>query len=942
MRLGSIQSLAFAFVVGVALGHVTRPAPVIPAVFGVAATAAGAWLMRARRARATWVARQALSSRSPVGGLVLVCLGFGAAGALMAAVAWRSVGPGPADVGSPGSGGGASKWVVVAGTVVSEPRPTTAGYSFLLEVPEPGPYWRTGERFYVSVRTAKAGGVPAGGSDARGAAGGPQATVTGGAAGRAGFESGAEVEVRGFLSRPRPPGNPGEFDFPRYLAVLGVRYVVNPIAEPIVLRAGSTGFATACRGARNAMMAGVGEVLSERDAALLAGLLFGDTSRLPEDVARDFRRAGVYHILAVSGSNVAFVAGGFWFAVRPLLRLTRRRGRAAERAAWPLTALVLAAYAVMTGLGPSVLRATLMAEAGLVYLWLGRRRDPVGPLCLAALIMLFRQPLALLDPGFQLSFAATLGLILIHPVLWRSLGERLVSRAGERLRRPARAVAEVTSVSLAAQAAVIPVLAWHFGEVSLAGIVANTVVVPCSGFAVTAGLAAGVVHLAGPVGHVVSLPLFRVTSALLRVTTATAGLTAHLPFASVITGAPAWWIVVAYYLALAWVVRGAADPGARGAEVGRAGHRAGYPAGGRADPRAGYPAGGRATRRAVLVGVTALALGLGRLAAAAVLPAAPTVAFLDVGQGDAIFLDFPGGRVLIDGGPAGAGEDVIGPFLRHRGVGVLAAVIVTHAHGDHVGGLLELLQDPGISVGEIVLAPVGWPGASAGDPAGQGSEASAPGAGTATPAAEFLDAAARRGIPVREVSAGATLRLGRGGYRLSVLWPYAAGSGPYAASTAQVPAARPELAGALPAEAGDTRSASSRENDDSLVLLLEGGPVDFLFPGDLESTGERALLDRWTEAVSPGLVLKVGHHGSGYSTSQPFLEATHPGLAVVSVGTNTFGHPSAETLDRLAAAQAFVFITQDDGAVLCTLGGGSVLATGYRSRRVVRLGPPSE
>ncbi|HCW51848.1 MAG TPA: hypothetical protein DGR79_07295 [Clostridiales bacterium] len=657
-------------------------------------------------------------------------------------------------------------------------------------------------------------------------------------------------------------------------------------------------FAGLCRAARERLRAAVAANLPAEQAALLDGLLFGDTSRLPPETVRDFRRSGVFHILAVSGSNVAFVAGGFWLFARPFLGVLGLRGRRREAVLWPATALVLAGYAVMTGLGPSVVRATLMAEAGLLYLWLGRRRDVTGPLCLAALVMLCRRPLIILDPGFQLSYAATLGILYIYPHLWRR-GRRSGGSG-----RIASVVLQAVLVSAAAQAAVAPVLAWHFGEVSLAGLLANAAVVPLSGLALTAGLGAGLISClagaaAGPVGQALAAPAFAAASVLLRLMAGSAGVFASLPLASVITGRPALWGVVLYYLALVWVVRGAGRD--------------------------------RAGRRVLLCVLVAVAAGTGAAAADAVAGALAArgggspgleVVFLDVGQGDSVLVLFPGGKsLLVDGGPAGAGERVVLPYLRWRGVRRIDWVVVSHLHDDHIGGLVEVVADPSLAVGEVVVAAGGFR---------CGEER--------TPMAEaLLEAVRARGIPVREVRPGDRL-VSPEGVTAAVLWPPAGGLG----------------AGARQAEG---YSPSSLENDRSLVLRLVSGPASFLLPGDLEETGERALLAFLGEAggrvlgrparsggggpAAPSsgtgaldvLVLKVGHHGSANATSEEFLAAVTPACAVVCAGPNPFGHPAPETLSRLKEAGTVVFVTRDDGAVTFDVRGRVVCVRTFLSGR---------
>lgn len=864
--LPPLFTLTAAYLVGIVAGHITRPAPAVALALG------GAALLLAVVAR-----------RRPGAVRALVLVAALSAGTLAAGAAWAALEPVTE-----------SRWAVLEGRVVSDPRPTANGWRSIVRTSAAGHSWQAGERVWVTW--------PDGGDRP--------------------IEAGDLVRAEGRLAGPGPASNPGQPDFALYLASAGVRHILRARVPPEVLARASPGAPGAlCRRLRDRVLAYLDRALPPSEAGLLAGLLFGDVDRLDDDLAADFRRAGVYHILAVSGSNVAFVAWGFWLVCRPALRLAGLRGPRAERTAWPLTAVVLVGYAVMCGHGPAVTRATLMAEAGLVYLWLGRRRDPRGTLALAALVMLIPRPLLILDVGFVLSFTATLGLLTVYPVLRDRVGRPLLSRLGPTWRRPAASVLEATLVSAAAQAAVLPVLAAQFGEVSLAGLLANAAVVPLSGLAVTVGLGAGVLGLAGTVGAWAAKPLVFVTWLLLRAATVAARAFASLPLATIVTGAPPAWVIALYYPALAWVVAGA---------------------------RAG-----KATRR--ILAALALALTLLALSAVAWQPA--EVTFLDVGQGDAAVVRLPGGRLLlVDGGPAGAGKGVVAPFLRHRGWGRVDVVFVSHLHDDHAGGLVELLGDRGLAFGALVLAC-------------RPPDEQAVGASPDSPSSEppplleaLLGAAAARCIPVTWVGAGDALAPADGSWLVEVLGP----------ENPRSSTAKPE-SGSDRAGAGSSRAhpGSSRadpgtdrtdhrgdpENNRSLVLLITVPGARFVFPGDLEASGEAALLASGRLGGPPSgreagqTTLKVPHHGSASSSTEGFLEAVRPDVAVVSVGPNVFGHPSPATLDRLEAVAGAVLVTREDGAVTVRvtrrglevegfLSGRRIVPGSHRRRQGTVRGPP--
>jgi competence protein ComEC len=267
--------------------------------------------------------------------------------------------------------------------------------------------------------------------------------------------------------------NPGTFDYGEHLARQGIRIVATGRAESIeILDDPAPPWPVRVR---RAAIASMGTALPPVSAALLAGLLLGDRTDLPRDVDEAFRLAGVYHVLAVSGFNVAILAASVW-AVCRFLRVPRRAGAA--------TAIVIViGFALVVGPSPSVLRAVVMAVLVLTALLLERDASVTNSLALAALAILAVRPGDVFDPGFQLSFAATLG-IVVAPL-------------------PRGMIVGALAVSTAAQLAVLPVALTHFNQLSTIGVVANLGVVPLAAAATVVGLAAvGLSFLSEAIGAV--------------------------------------------------------------------------------------------------------------------------------------------------------------------------------------------------------------------------------------------------------------------------------------------------------------------------------------------------------------------------------------------------------------------------------------------------------
>jgi competence protein ComEC len=618
------------------------------------------------------------------------------------------------------------------------------------------------------------------------------------------LDPGQRVRLDARLHRAAGFRNPGGFDYGRYLERQGVFVVASGRADRLTVLEdpGPSWNVTLRRGAREA----IERALPPASAALLTGLLLGERTALPPEIDTAFRRAGVYHLLAVSGFNVALIAGAT-FTLLNVVRFPRRLSAG-------LVIVVVVAFAAVVGPQASVLRAAIMATLVLGALLVERDASVLNALALSAIVILAVRPGDLHDPGFQLSFAATIGIVLAP------LPRGLVTGA--------------VGVSLAAEAAVLPVTLVHFNQVSLVGPLANLFAVPLAGVATVVGLA-GVAAgwLAETAGDLLlngTWPALLALRLLVAATAAPSWALVHLP-------APSWPAIAAYVaallLALAWWHLRESRP--------------------------------RPARRARALAICALvaALTLGAWPLVRPPDGRLRVIVLDVGQGDAIVVETPEGpTLLVDAGGGGpwrldAGERVVAPVLWNRGTLRLRAAVTTHDDQDHAGGMR--------AVRALFTIAETW-------------------------TADGLREAAR------DV----------GGVRLTGMGGLAAG---------------------LPR--GRSR------NDDALVLRIDHGLVSLLLASDVTAATEARLVA--SGAPLRAAVLKVAHHGSRGSSTDEFLRAVSPQVAVISVGArNAYGHPAPETLARLDASGAAVYRTDRDGAVILESDGRALTvrawATGLTAR----------
>ncbi|MFQ6057995.1 MAG: DNA internalization-related competence protein ComEC/Rec2 [Anaerolineae bacterium] len=633
------------------------------------------------------------------------------------------------------------------------------------------------------------------------------------------YSYGDELEIEGKLETPPQFA---DFSYRDYLARQGVYSLLRRPRITLLARGKGNPFYAALYAFKGRAQAVIAAILPEPQASLLTGILLGVERGIPAQVMEQFNATSTSHVIAISGFNISILAGMLSRVGRHLLG--RRRS-----AYFAVAGIVV--YTILVGAYASVVRAAIMGCLYVIATHYGRQGDALTSLVVAAVLMTLAQPLVLWDVGFQLSFAATLGLILYTPLVHGGL-TRLLAKGmgGERAQQVAGLLNEVFTVTLVAQFMTLPIIVYNFRRLSLISLPANFLILAAQpGVMVWGGLATllGLIYL--PLGRIVGWVAWLFLTYTLRIVE----LTAQVPHASLEVGRPSLALVGLYYGllmgGLALIQRGTTPLRTMGQRLTR----------------------GLSTKAALLA-LAAITL-LVWSAALATPDGWLHVVFFDVGQGDAIFVQTPGGhQVLIDGGPdpsallAQLGRYM--PFWDRS----LDLVVMTHPDADHFAGLVPALER--YRVGQVLET------------------------GLADDTAlyrQWEETVEARHIPVVHARAGMRLGLGHG------VW-------------AEVFNPTEEI----------LAHAQARDNDTSIVLRLTWGEVSVLLTGDIEAGAEGRLVA--SGAPLRSTVLKVSHHGSGNATTHRFVEAVDPQVAVIQVGAdNRFGHPAPEVLERLVGTRVF-------------------------------------
>ncbi len=685
------------------------------------------------------------------------------------------------------------------------------------------------------------------------------------------LDYGQRIEFDAKLRKPRNFGNPGAFDYVRYLARQQVYWTATARASvPIKILDGRCG--SSLEGAvfrlRVAALNRIESLYAGDDYAIgmMEAILIGESSKLEKVWTDHFRRTGTFHALVISGMHIVVLAGTVLFLLRMCM--------VPEMVALLIAAVGAWVYAAVSGWSAPVIRAAGGFTLYLAGRYMFRRGRVLNLLAAIALVYLAWDPSQLFEASFQLSFlcvasigafAAPLHKLVLRrysdagrnladtsrdykcePVaaefrielrllaetmaLWTNIPQRYLIAALQFAARAGVWIVEMVLLSAVIQIALALPMALYFHRISITGLTANLAVVPLMNALVPIGFAA---IFSG------WTPLAVLAKWLLIGSRMAAGWHVQFEPAHRVPDPP-FWLAVALVVALILVAIAA-----------------------------------RIRSRWV---VPAIACALGLFAALAISPFPADLApgtleltAIDVGQGDGLLLTTPTGKVvLIDAGGFPAygrkkkpnldiGEDVISPYLWTRRIQRVDVIATTHAHEDHVGGLRALVEN--FRPAEI------WTG-SLPDPNIE---------------SETLDMARSSGIRVLARTSGEPFEFG--GARFQVLAP-----GP------------------------DHLSDGRAINNDSLVLRVCFGQHSFLLTGDMERNVEWDLLNQGVLAKTT--VLKVAHHGSKTSSTAEFLDATQPQFAIISAGYgNLFRHPHPDVLDRLEQHHSQVLRTDISGLI---------------------------
>lgn len=676
---------------------------------------------------------------------------------------------------------------------------------------------------------------------------------------------GTMMALRMTLQRPSGFNTPGSFDFQTYLAQQDI-WISGFVSSPDHLHRieKEETILHRLRFFPERLRQDIGTAIDKAVAPPLRGiyraLLIGDQSQVDEKTRQSFRDSGCLHILSISGLHFAIIASllymiMFWLLRRPQwLILHYNVKKIAMFACLP----PLCFYALLAGTNTPVLRSLIMSCMAILALCTDRRKSIGTLLALAALMILLVQPQSLFTVSFQLSFTAVAAITAVSGKV-RAIAANGDALPGAKQSFPQRGkkwLVAALLVSAAASAGTAPLLLHHFNQISLVAPLANLVVEPL--ICLWSLPLALIACLFLPLAPNLFALLLQIGSPGLSISLRIMEFFAALPLATVWLATPPPWLIIALYAATGLLVLC------------------------------------RQQKKPRVIGVA------GVFFCVVVLFIFPpyeltkrlrkdmTVSFLDVGQGSATLIEFPGGyRALVDGGGSSSsartvGEAVIAPFLWHKGITHIDQIIVTHPDSDHFNGLPFILRH--FSPSRL------WTNTMIGhDQAFK----------------DMIAKAAVQGIEVSIPAKEETIGL-QGSCRIRCLENLAAKEG-----------------------SKDNFQGDS-SNDSGLVAQAQMGDFSTTFPGDISRTGEQRIIDQVENLAST--ILLAPHHGSKTSNSPAFLAAVKPRFLLVSAGNRSAFFPHSGLERQCRSMGINLLTTAKNGTITAETDGKRLKISAYKRR----------
>ena len=674
------------------------------------------------------------------------------------------------------------------------------------------------------------------------------------------------VEITGTYEEPSTARNYKGFDYRQYLKSRNIYGTIDCEKYEIIATNKINVASNIVNYVQNNIKENMFNILDEEQSALCVGILIGDREKISDITEDNFKKSNLTHMLAVSGSHITYI----------IVALTTILSKTNRKFSLIITILFLLFFTVLTGFTASVLRASIMGIITLLASILHRKSDTINNLGISSIIILIYNPYLLVDAGFLLSYAGTIGIILfskkisngisiivnkINPNLLnieqnnnskilsvKSIIEKIILYVNSSL-----------SVTLSANIVIIPVMAYMFSTISFTFWISNILAGPVMEVVTIFGFIVYFISIIFPIlAQFLGIALNLLLTVLLKI----AEISSKIPGASIYIKTPSIYMCVIYYLiiyilfnmqAIKQIIRKKA--------IFRL-----------------YAIKAKKQRKNILVIAILFTILVNSIIY--VTDKNIKIYFVDVGQGDCTLIQTSGRKnVLIDGGGSEFGSFDVGkstllPYLLDRGITKIDYMMISHFDSDHIGGLFYIMEN--LRVDNIIISKQG-----------ESSE-------NLKKFIEILQSnnrGSKNKTNIILVKKGDNIKIDNTSY-FEILFPE------------------------------DELINDNILNNNSIVAKFVSNNFKMLFTGDIEEIAENRLCELYKSTNKlQADIIKVAHHGSKTSSTLNFLELVKPKIALIGVGeNNNFGHPNDAVLKRIKDLGAHICRTDQMGEISIVIG----------------------
>jgi competence protein ComEC len=639
------------------------------------------------------------------------------------------------------------------------------------------------------------------------------------------MEYGSKIQINAKMEVPKGPRNSGLFDYRKYLMEKNV-YIIADSENIVYLQKESIFIIERLSHfIRDKVREFTELTLKPKEAGILNALIIGDKSGIDEDLQECYKKAGMVHILVVSGGHVGFIIILLSF-VLSLFKLNPNIFKI-------ICIFGLIFYIFITGASVSVLRAGVGIIILLIAGLIGRQNDGITTIFLVSLIVLINNPNILFSISFLLSFGGALGIMICYPRI-----EKWLIKLPLKLREP-------LSLTICAQLFVTPIILYNFNVLYLGGFISNIFVLSLAGIIMMGGIVLFIVYLFIPL--ITFLPM-KILSLIVMTMNKIAEFFGNIDFFVHYEVTPTLISIVLYYLLLLYVFIGFSIEN----NISESYYITKY------NPIMAF----LRKNFKLIVSIFTMIIIIGFNTNFIDFDKSLKISVIDVGHGDSILITTPNNKnILIDTGDkyykkdklTDYGEQVIVPYLLKNRIKKIDLLILTHMDSDHIGGYESILK--AVKINNIGISVN----------SGRKQE---------------YKRIREKFQNIKSLKAGDKFSFD--GINFKILAPQKA-------------------------------EQIVSENNDSIVLLMKYQGVKSLFMGDLEKEGEEELIKKYKDLDID--ILKIGHHGSKTSSTEEFIQATTPQIALISVGNRFKSVPGQEVLERLNEVGASIYRTDQNGEI---------------------------